>query len=101
MAELIQTESARFRLEGDLYLGAVGPLAAAGARLAAAGGDVELDLGGIGRSSSAGVALLLEWTEQVRRAGGELRFVNWPEPMVRIAGFSNVGRLLGIEAADE
>jgi phospholipid transport system transporter-binding protein len=95
-AELIETGQGRFRVEGDLNLATVVPLAAAGRRLAAAGAPVEVDLGGIGRGSSAAVALLLEWTDQVRRAGGSLHFTHWPEALVRIAEFSNVDGLLGV-----
>jgi len=96
VAELTETAPGRFRVAGDLNLQTVVPLAAAGRRLAASGGAVEVDLGGVRQGSSAGVALLLEWTDQVRRAGGELHFSHWPEPLVRIADFSNVDSLLGI-----
>jgi phospholipid transport system transporter-binding protein len=99
MAELIETAPKHFRIEGDLNLATVPPLAAAGRRLAEAGGAVEVDLGGIGQANSAAVALLLEWTDQVRRAGGSIRFSDWPESMVRIADFSNVDGLLGVHDA--
>jgi phospholipid transport system transporter-binding protein len=99
VAELTETAPGRFRIDGDLSLSGVAALARTGRRLAAAGGPVEVDLGGVGQGSSAAVALLLDWTDQVRRAGGTLRFTNWPEPLVRIADFSNVDGLLGIHDA--
>ena len=96
MAELIETAPGRFRVEGDLNLTTVAALARGGRRLAAGGGAGEVDLGGIGQGSSAAVALRVEWTDPVRRAGGTLRFTQCPDALVRIADFSNVDRLLGI-----
>lgn len=98
-AQLVENGPGRFRVEGELTLATAAALAAAGARLARAarnGATVEVDLSGVDRSSSAAVALLLDWTDQVRRAGGEVRFLGWPEAIVRIAEFSNVAGLLGI-----
>ena len=89
----------RWRLEGGLTLASVGDLIAQGPRLAADGGDVELDLAGVDNSSSAGVALLLEWLEQIHRVGGKLRLENCPGALVRIAKFSNVDGLLGLGQA--
>lgn len=87
----------RYRLRGNLDLAGVAALARAG-RLLAPGpsaGPIEVDLSAVGRSSSAAVALLLEWSEQVRARAGELRYTGWPEALVRIAGLSNVDGLLG------
>ncbi|TVQ89855.1 MAG: STAS domain-containing protein [Chromatiaceae bacterium] len=93
----------RYHLCGDLDLAAVAGLARAGRLLAtaAAAAPVEVDLGGVGRSSSAAVALLLEWTEQVRQRGGRLHFTNWPAALVRIAGLSNVDGLLGCDPGQQ
>jgi len=96
----------QFALEGSLSLSTVPALARQGTRLLKAlrskpeteAVSVEIDLSGVKRSSSAGIALLLEWVEQAGRNGIELRFRNWPEALVRIATFSNVEELLGIEA---
>ena len=97
----------RLALEGPLTLSTVPTLGRQGTRLlkamqpkaGAAPIRVEIDLGGINRSSSAGIALLLDWVDQARRDGINLRFQHWPEALVRIAIFSNVEGLLGIEAA--
>lgn len=96
-ARLIQADSGRWRLQGSLSLSSVAELAAEGRRLVEQIGPVELDLAEVRYSSSAGVALLLEWQEQVHRAGGQLHLRNCPDALWRIADFSNVGGLLGIE----
>lgn len=99
-AALKRIAPGRFRLEGDLDLTTVAALARAGRQLAAgtetAPGPVEVDLGGVGRASSAAIALLLEWLEQAAAGGVKLEFRNWPEALVRIADFSNVDTLLGV-----
>ncbi|MFP4063385.1 MAG: lipid asymmetry maintenance protein MlaB, partial [Halochromatium sp.] len=59
--------------------------------------EIQIDLGGVERSSSAAIALLLDWVAQAGRAGIELRFAHWPEALRRIAIFSNVDGLLGLE----
>ena len=98
-ARLHELGPGRWRLEGELTLDTVAPLAKEGTRLAAAGSDCEIDLGGIDQSSSAAVALLLEWQGQVRRAGGRLLLHNAPDALARIAAFSNVDTLLGLQPA--
>jgi len=96
-ASLERLAAGHWRLDGGLTLASVGDLIAEGPRLAADGGDVQLDLAGVDKSSSAGVALLLEWLEQVHRVGGKLRLHNSPAALVRIAEFSNVDGLLGLD----
>ncbi|MCF7985180.1 MAG: STAS domain-containing protein [Thiohalocapsa sp.] len=94
---LVELEPGHWRLEGDLDLAGVGLLAREGSRLAAGGADVTLDLGGISQGSSAAVALLLEWHDQVRAGGGHLRLRGWSDALIRIATLSNVDDLLDIE----
>jgi phospholipid transport system transporter-binding protein len=98
-ARLERLAAGRWCLSGGLTLASVGDLIAQGPRLAADSGDVVLDLAGVENSSSAGVALLLEWEEQIHRGGGTLRLHNCPEALARIAEFSNVDGLLGLDLA--
>jgi phospholipid transport system transporter-binding protein len=95
-ANLNQLGPGLWQLDGSLTLSGVAALAAEGERLAANGEHIELDLAGIHHSSSAGVALLLEWYEQVRMAGGQLHLRHCPEALRRIAELSNVDALLGL-----
>lgn len=57
-------------------------------------GETVIDLGGVQRSDSAGLALLVEWLRVVRRRGGELVFRNFPEQMKTMAEVSHVYELL-------
>ena len=56
-----------------------------------------IDLSGVSRADSAGLALLLEW--QARRTGsgdGLLRFTNAPESLVRLAQLCEAVELLNL-----
>lgn len=99
----------RFRLQGALDLSAVGALAKQGPALVEIGRRrsetpparrIEIDLGGVERANSAVIALLLDWVEKAARQQAEIVFTNWPQALARIAAFSNVDGLLGIERAN-
>lgn len=46
-----------------------------------------IDLGGVSRADSAGVALLLEWIRDADKAGATLHFTNAPAQMRAIIDF--------------
>lgn len=96
---LTQVGAGRWRIDGDLGLAQVAALALK-APPAAEAGRVELDLGGVGHSSSAAVALLLEWQAGLRTCGAHLTLANAPVNLCRLAGLSNVAGLLGLADAD-
>ncbi len=98
-ARLERLAAGRWRLGGPLTLASVPALVGEASRLVADGDDVELDLAGVDHSSSAGVALLLEWRERLHRVGRQLRLHNCPAALARIAEFSNVDGLLGLDRA--
>jgi phospholipid transport system transporter-binding protein len=54
--------------------------------------DARIDLSGVTRADSAGLALLVEWLRVAERRGGSVTFVNMPEQMQSIA------RVCGLEA---
>ena len=84
-----------FRLEGDLDFASVVGLATLPAPLLAeASDDLVIDLGGVGRANSAGLALLLEWLGQARARGRTLRFTNLPDSLLRLAELSNLDNLI-------
>ncbi|WP_058555783.1 lipid asymmetry maintenance protein MlaB [Thiohalocapsa sp. ML1] len=96
-ARLTQTGPGCWRLDGDLTLAAVAALAAQ-MPTADAAGQVTLDLAGVGRASSAGVALLLQWQAMLRPAGKVLLLHNAPAALGRLAELANVDGLLGLDA---
>ncbi|MFW6258607.1 MAG: STAS domain-containing protein, partial [Halochromatium sp.] len=93
-AQLLELGAGRFRLQGPLDLGAIPGLARQGQRLLKRLSrepasrsqslsqpqpvEIQIDLGGVERSSSAAIALLPDWVAQAGRAGIELRFAHWP-----------------------
>lgn len=53
-----------------------------------------IDLGGVQRADSAGVALLIEWLRHAQTQGKPLRFENIPQQMLAIARLSGVEGLI-------
>ncbi|NBC48171.1 MAG: STAS domain-containing protein [Gammaproteobacteria bacterium] len=105
-ATLAELGPDRYQLQGVLDLSAVARLAKQTKRLFKSGQNrsatqpgrrIEIDLGGIERSNSAVIALLLDWVDQAAQQQIELVFKKWPQALERIAAFSNVDQLLGIE----
>ena len=61
---------------------------------AAAGGEVTLDLAGVQRVDSAGLALLVDWKGQLLARGSRLRFAAVPPRLLAIARISDAEFLL-------
>ncbi len=56
--------------------------------------QIELDLGGVTETDSAGLALMLEWITWANHTVREIRFVNVPEKIDAIAKTTEVDHLL-------
>jgi len=95
-ARLITAGEGRLRVEGVLDFGSVGRLAADSEVLFRRNAHLRIDLAGVEAANSAGLALLLEWMDLARSLRIDLRFMNLPESLLRIAAFSNLGSLLPI-----
>lgn len=61
-------------------------------------GRVEIDLAGVTRTDSAGLALLLELTRDARARKRELRFAHAPAQLRQLAEFFGVAEILGLVA---
>jgi phospholipid transport system transporter-binding protein len=57
-------------------------------------GPVRVDLAGITRVDSAGIALLIELTKAVRRHGGAMRLEHAPPQLIAIATVSGLDEVL-------
>lgn len=55
---------------------------------------IEIDLAGVTRVDSAGLALMLEWVNWARNSAHDLRFSNIPPQIVSIAQISEVEDML-------
>jgi len=86
-------------LSGELSFAQVPALLArARAEVEAGSGPIELDLSGVTRVDSAGLALLLELARAARARGRELRCRNAPEQLRRLAEFFGLAPLLALSA---
>ena len=56
---------------------------------------LDIDLGGVGESDSAGLALLIEWLRLARQWQKEIRFANVPAQIEALARISEVEDLIG------
>jgi len=56
-----------------------------------------VDLGGVSRANSAGVALLVEWLILTRRHDQELAFINVPAQMQAIIALADLDTLLSLD----
>ena len=58
---------------------------------------VQIDLAGVTRTDSAGLALLVEWLREASRQGGRIEFLNLPPQVRALAGAANLERTLAGE----
>lgn len=63
------------------------------------GADVSVDLAGVTRADSAGVALLLEWLRQAHAAKAQLTFYNPPAQIRAIIDFCSLGDVIPLSDA--
>lgn len=84
-------------LAGELtFASADTALGQARSALESGAGPVEFDLSGITRADSAGLALLLELTRLGRARRRDVRFVQAPAQLKRLAEFFGVAGLLAL-----
>lgn len=83
-------DSAVFRVDGVLDFATVPDLDARSATLFAGARRVIVDLSGVTAANSAGLALLLEWQRQARRADRTLFIRNLPRALASLAAMSEL-----------
>lgn len=88
------TGPGRFRVEGELSFATAADALAESRALFRDHAVIELDLSGVTRGDSAGLALLLEWVTWARKNARELQFNRVPEQLLAIAQISEVDDLL-------
>ena len=97
--QLLCQSSGQFSLTGDLSFETVPQLVDAGAQLFQAGDQVCIDLAQIGRSDSAGLALLMSWLRLARQSGKQLSFQQVPPQLLGLARVSGVEHILSLESS--
>ena len=58
---------------------------------------ISIDLAGVTRSDSAGLALLVEWLREAERLGKTIAFLNMPAQMQSIARVCGLGAILQVD----
>jgi phospholipid transport system transporter-binding protein len=84
----------RFRVEGELGFGTAAAALERSRALFRNHAVIELDLSGVRRADSAGLALLLEWVNWARNSAREIQFHHIPAQLIAIAQISEVDEML-------
>jgi phospholipid transport system transporter-binding protein len=88
----------RFRVSGVLNARTVVDLLKHSRERFAGVTRIEVDLGAVAESDSAGLALLLEWLRMARQAGLQIHYANMPAQISALARISEVDDLLNTTA---
>ena len=94
MAEIKALGEGRLQLSGVLDLESAPALLSAIEALDYDTPAVAVDLSGVERSDSAGVALLVAWMRNARAAQRDIRFINMPAQMRNITRVSGLDTIL-------
>ena len=93
-ASVRESGDGRLEIHGDLSFASVPPLWHRHREAFARSGALDIDLSHVGRSDSAGLALLMECLRQSSETGTSIRFFNIPAQMLAIARVSGLDRIL-------
>jgi phospholipid transport system transporter-binding protein len=93
MTKLTQTGMSSWLLEGELTFATVAGILNGGPQVKSAEAAV-LDLSGVTRGDSAGLALLVEWLRAARDRGGTLEFTGVPREFVQLARVADLDGLI-------
>ena len=88
----------RWSLAGELDFASVPALVGELQGVTRTGSTLELDLQGVTRADSAGLALLIEFLRTAGRAGNSVQFVNVPEQLLSIARVSGLDSILSLSS---
>jgi len=95
-AQLVKSEEGNWLLQGDLDFASVpAVLRHAGVNMLGQGA-ITVDLKGVVRSDSAGLALLVEWLRESEMAGNTINFVNVPAQLLSIARVCGLQDILSL-----
>lgn len=95
-ARLIANGPGRWLLEGELGFTTVPALLSHSGMDISGTPDLEVDLRGVTRADSAGLALLVEWLRESEQAGQRIAFVNVPSQLLSIARVCGLDEILSL-----
>lgn len=92
--EIIWQDERTLRISGELSFNTVSQLSQQAETIIAKNKSLVIDLSGVDRSDSAGLAMLLAWTKAAEDYQVSLKFINPPKQIQAIATISNVASIL-------
>ena len=84
----------RFALSGDMSFETANLILKASEPVFAQHSSLQVDMSGVRKADSAGLALMLEWKAQAAGRGASISYTDIPESLVAIARTSEVSELL-------
>lgn len=87
-------QAGQFRLQGELSLATVSALFASSQEQLAGCPHIQIDLAGVERADSAGLALLAEWARRAALGRQSINFINTPTQMLALAHVSGLDSVL-------
>lgn len=97
--QLREIEPGIYRLHGPLTFDSVPDLWQAGLRLITRHSAITLDLQGLTRTDSAGLAVMVEWMRVARQHSARLQFRNVPAQLRALARTAGLERLFTDDSA--
>ena len=95
-AQLVENDDGSWLLQGELgYLSVPSVLQHAGVNMLGKE-QIKVDLKGVTRADSAGLALLVEWLRESESAGNSIEFVNVPAQLLSIARVCGLEEILSL-----
>ena len=96
-AQLVENGDGSWLLQGELgYLSVPSVLQHAGVNMLGKE-RIKVDLKGVTRADSAGLALLVEWLRESESAGNSIEFVNVPAQLLSIARVCGLEEILSLK----
>lgn len=95
---LARTSDGHWLLEGELSFASVPAVLESSAADLTGSREVQVDLKGVSRADSAGLALLVEWLREAERAGRVITFTNVPEQLLAIASLCGLDEILSLQS---
>lgn len=100
-ASLETTGDGRLRVVGELTFATVNDVLRRSRPLfEGSASQIDVDLGGVSRADSAGLALLIEWLRAARKQGKEILFRHVPAQLETIARVSDLEGILPFAPAE-
>ncbi len=93
---IVNEGQGNFIVDGDLTFFTIDKKTLNSFAFLISGKQVTLDLGGVGNSDSAGLALMIEWIKYARTKRVQLRFRNIPSQLLNLAKLSGLDKLNNI-----